>query len=273
LQAGTREAAHERVGSNFVELNDVSLTYGEDDDGVLALDHLTLSVKKGEFVVVVGPSGCGKSTLMKVVTGLKLASRGTVKVGGKVVTGPVKDVGLAFQSATLLPWRTITDNILLPFEIIPPHKYRLRQERMRYVQRVEQLLATVGLAGFGGKFSWQLSGGMQQRANLCRAIVHEPSLLMLDEPFAALDAFTREELWLVMQDLWLTQQFTSILVTHDLREAVLLADRVLVFGSRPGQVIYEHLVPFPRPRTLETAFTAEFTAIVHDLRTKIRPTS
>jgi NitT/TauT family transport system ATP-binding protein len=211
--------------------------------------------------------------LMKVVTGLKLASRGTVNVGGEAVTAPVKNVGMAFQSATLLPWRTITDNVLLPFEIIPPHKYRLHEERARYIERVERLLATVGLAGFGKKFSWQLSGGMQQRANLCRAIVHEPSLLMLDEPFAALDAFTREELWLVMQNLWLTQQFTSILVTHDLREAVLLADRVLVFSARPGQVIYERVVPFPRPRTLATTYQAEFTAIVHDLREKIRPPS
>ena len=270
---GTEQAAHEHVGSAFVELRDVSLTYGEDDEGILALDHLTLSVQQGEFVAVVGPSGCGKSTLMKVVTGLKLASRGTVRVGGEAVAAPVKNVGMAFQSATLLPWRTITDNVLLPFEIIRPHKYRLREERSRYVDRVVRLLATVGLAGFENKFSWQLSGGMQQRADLCRAIVHQPSLLMLDEPFAALDAFTREELWLVMQNLWLTQHFTAILVTHDLREAVLLADRVLVFSPRPGQVIYARDVPFARPRTLETTYQAEFTAIVHDLHEKIRPQS
>ena len=271
MEAG--QAAQVNTGSLFVELRDVSLTYGEDDDGVLALDGLTLSVAKGEFVAVVGPSGCGKSTLMKVVTGLKAPTRGTVKVAGEAVTAPLKNVGMAFQSATLLPWRTIIDNVLLPFEIIPPHKYRLRGARAEYVERVEQLLATVGLAGFGAKYSWQLSGGMQQRANLCRAIIHEPNLLMLDEPFAALDAFTREELWLVMQSLWLARQFTSVLVTHELREAVLLADRVFVFSPRPGQVIYERAVPFPRPRTLDTTYQPEFTAIVHDLREKIRPAS
>jgi len=133
------------------------------------------------------------------------------------------------------------------------------------------LLSTVGLAGFSEKYSWQLSGGMQQRANLCRAIVHQPSLLMLDEPFASLDAFTREELWLVMQSLWLEKKFTAILVTHDLREAVLLADRVIVFSPRPGHIIYEADVALPRPRTLETTYSSAFTDLVHDLREKIRP--
>jgi NitT/TauT family transport system ATP-binding protein len=255
----------------FVELRDVSLIYGENEDQILALEGLSLTVSKGEFLAVVGPSGCGKSTLMKVVTGLVPATRGTVKIAGAAVNGPVKNVGMAFQNATLLPWRTILDNILLPFEIIPPHKYVLRAKQAEYVERVERLLGTVGLAGFSRKYAWQLSGGMQQRANLCRAIVHEPALLMLDEPFAALDAFTREELWLVMQNLWLAKQFTAILVTHELREAVLLADRVVVFSPRPGQIIYEVEVPFPRPRSLDTTYTPEFVELVHQLREKIRP--
>jgi NitT/TauT family transport system ATP-binding protein len=261
------------MGAPFVDLQDVSSSYGDEDDGVVALDHVTMAVRKGEFVAVVGPSGCGKSTLMKVVTGLKLASRGTVRVGGMGVTAPVKNVGMAFQSATLLPWRTIRDNIILPFEIIAPHKYRLRENRAQYIERVEKLLATVGLGGFGSRYSWQLSGGMQQRANLCRAIVHEPTLLMLDEPFGALDAFTREELWLVMQGLWLTQKFTAILVTHDLREAALLADRVCVIGPRPGRIVYERQMPWPRPRSLETTYEPDFVAIVHELREKIRVTT
>ena len=255
----------------FVELRDVSLSYGEDADSILALESLSLTVGKGQFVAVVGPSGCGKSTLMKVVTGLVLPSRGTVRVAGEAVTGPVKNVGMAFQNATLLPWRTIRDNVLLPFEIIRPHRHRLRAERPYYIELVQQLLSTVGLAGFSEKYSWQLSGGMQQRANLCRAIVHQPSLLMLDEPFASLDAFTREELWFVMQDLWLEHKFTAILVTHDLREAVLLADRVIVFSPSPGHIIYEADVALPRPRTLEATYSPLFTDLVHDLREKIRP--
>ena len=263
----------DRASEPFVDLRDVSLTYGEDEDSILAIQDLSMSVTKGEFIAVVGPSGCGKSSLMKVVTGLKLASHGSVTVNGEAVTRPVKNVGMAFQNATLLPWRTIIGNVLLPFEIIPPHKYRLRSDRAKYTQMVERLLETVGLGGFGKKLPWQLSGGMQQRANLCRAIVHEPSLLMLDEPFGALDAFTREELWFVMQNLWLTKKFTAILVTHDLREAALLADRVVVFCPRPGQIIYERKVALPRPRTLETTFEPEFVEIVHNLRDKIRPPS
>src|SRR5215472_1907245 len=228
--ASAASSATDPIPPAFVELRDVSLSYGEDTDSILALESLSLTVGKGQFIAVVGPSGCGKSTLMKVVTGLVLPSRGAVKVAGEAVTGPVKNVGMAFQNATLLPWRTIMDNVLLPFEIIRPHRHRLRAERKHYIELVERLLTTVGLAGFSEKYSWQLSGGMQQRANLCRAIVHQPSLLMLDEPFASLDAFTREELWLVMQNLWLAQKFTAILVTHDLREAALLADRVCVIG-------------------------------------------
>jgi NitT/TauT family transport system ATP-binding protein len=264
-------SAAEPIAPAFVELRDVSLSYGEDADSVLALESLSLTVGKGQFIAVVGPSGCGKSTLMKVVTGLVLPSQGTVKVAGKAVTGPVKNVGMAFQNATLLPWRTIMDNVLLPFEIIRPHRYKLRAERHYYIELVQQLLNTVGLAGFSEKYSWQLSGGMQQRANLCRAIVHQPSLLMLDEPFASLDAFTREELWFVMQDLWLENKFTAILVTHDLREAVLLADRVIVFSPRPGHITYEADVALPRPRTLETTYSPLFTDLVHELRDKIRP--
>jgi NitT/TauT family transport system ATP-binding protein len=274
-QAATPRQSSPAVNSEIlVDLRGVSLTYeGDGDDSTLAIENLSMSVATGEFVAVVGPSGCGKSSLMKVVTGLKLATKGTVTVYGQPVTGPVKNIGMAFQNATLLPWRTIVRNVLLPFEIIPPHKYRLRRRRAEYIERVERLLATVGLDGFGNKFSWQLSGGMQQRANLCRAIVHEPSLLMLDEPFGALDAFTREELWFVMQNLWLSQGFTAVLVTHDLREATLLADRVVVFSPRPGQIIYECKVPLPRPRTLEMTFAPEFNDIVHDLRDRIRPAS
>jgi NitT/TauT family transport system ATP-binding protein len=252
----------------FVALDDVSIAYGG-DEGVLALDRVSIEVGTGEFVAVVGPSGCGKSTLMKLVTGLLPPSTGTVSVDGAIVTGPIKCVGMAFQNSTLMPWRTTLKNVMLPLEIVQPFKRERRQRQAEHQQRAERLLDAVGLDGFGQKYPWQLSGGMQQRANLCRALVHEPKLLMLDEPFAALDAFTREELWVIMQDLWLRQQFSSVLVTHDLREAVFLADTIYVLSKRPGRVILRKRVDLPRPRSIASTFDAEFGAIVHELRDKI----
>jgi NitT/TauT family transport system ATP-binding protein len=210
----------------FVKLERVALAYGTGGAGTLAVEILDLAVPEGQFVAVVGPSGCGKSTLMKLVTGLLPPTAGVARVAGEVVNGPVKIVGMAFQNATLLPWRTTLDNVMLPLEIVEPHRGRLRAERQQYEQKARALLATVGLQGFEDKFPWQLSGGMQQRASLCRALVHDPRLLMLDEPFGALDAFTREELWVVLHDLWVSRRFTVVLVTHDLRESVFLSDNV-----------------------------------------------
>lgn len=249
----------------LVKLDNVSLTYGG-PGGTLAVDELNMSVKKGEFAAVVGPSGCGKSTLMKLATGLQFPQKGAVYVGGDTVTQPVTNAGMAFQNSTLLPWRTTLSNILLPLEIVQPHRKKFRSNKAGYVQRAEDILATVGLKGFGEKYPWQLSGGMQQRANLCRALIHEPELLMLDEPFGALDAFTREELWCVIRDLHQLHKFTVILVTHDLREAVFLADRVFVMSARPGKIILEKEVGLERPRDLEVTYEREFTDIVHELR-------
>jgi NitT/TauT family transport system ATP-binding protein len=249
----------------FVEITGVAMRYGG-VEGTLALQGTTMDVKKGEFIAVVGPSGCGKSTLMKLVTGLWPSTAGSVVVAGQEVTGPLSIAGMAFQNPTLLPWRNILDNVMLPLEVVEPHRRRLRAERATYVARARELLALVGLAGFEQKFPWQLSGGMQQRASLCRALIHEPALLMLDEPFAALDIFTREDLWAVLQDVWMARRPTVILVTHDLREAAYLADRVLVMSSRPGRIIAERIVDFPRPRTLETTYQPEFVSLVHDLR-------
>jgi NitT/TauT family transport system ATP-binding protein len=257
------------LSSSLVDIRDVSLTYGVGDDGTLAVEHLSLEVEKGDFVAVVGPSGCGKSSLMKLVTGLVPPSSGAIFVRGEKVTRPIRGVGMAFQNSTLMPWRTTLDNIMLPFEIVEPHKHRLRAERANYVGQAQQLLATVGLGKFSNKFPWELSGGMQQRANLCRALVHRPELLMLDEPFGALDAFTREELWSVMQDLWIQKRFTAMLVTHDLREAVYLSDTVFVISQRPGRVIHKAKVDLPRPRTLETMSEAKAIGIVHGLRSRI----
>ena len=182
------------------------------------------------------------------------------------MTKPVKIAGMAFQAPTLLPWRTTLDNLLLPLEIVQPHRRDIRRNRAQYVERAEKLLTSVGLGGFGSKFPWQLSGGMQQRASLCRALIHEPKLLMLDEPFGALDSFTREELWCVMRDLHAAQKVTIVLVTHDLREAAFLADRIFCMSARPGRIIAEREVRFPRPRDLELTYTAEFIDIVHELR-------
>ena len=252
----------------FVDIRDVTHAYGG-DSGVIAVDQLSLSIAEGEFAAVVGPSGCGKSTLMKLVTGLQFPRAGSITVGGQPVTGPLKIAGMAFQAPNLLPWRRTLENILLPLEIVQPHRRRLRSERGVYIAKVEALLASVGLEGFGNKFPWQLSGGMQQRTSLCRALIHEPQLLMLDEPFGALDSFTREELWCVMRDLHAARPVTIILVTHDLREAAFLADRIFCMSSRPGRIIAERRVTFPRPRSLDVTYSAEFTDLVHELRQQI----
>jgi len=253
----------------FVVLDDVDLAYRRAGDRVPALAGASLAVEKGAFAAVVGPSGCGKSTLMKLASGLVRPDRGRVEVAGRPVDGPLKIVGMAFQNPTLLPWRRTVDNVLLPLEIVEPHRSRFRAERPAYRRKAEALLETVGLGGFAERYPWELSGGMQQRASLCRALIHEPELLMLDEPFAALDAFTREELWCVLRDLWQQRRFTVILVTHDLREAAFLADRIHVMSARPGRVVATREVPFARPRALEDTYRPDFVALVQELRGRI----
>jgi NitT/TauT family transport system ATP-binding protein len=251
----------------FVELDAVSLRYGE--HGTLAIERVDFSIRPGEFAAVVGPSGCGKSTLMKLVTGLLPPTSGAVRVAGNTVNGPLKIVGMAFQNPTLLPWRNTLANTMLPLEIVQPHRGRLQRHKKEYVALAQRLLASVGLEGFDQKQPWMLSGGMQQRASLCRALIHKPELLMLDEPFAALDAFTREELWIVLQDLWLQRKFTCILVTHDLRESVFLADTVFVMSARPGRIVAAHQIDLPRPRTLDMTYEPHFVQTVHKIRNEI----
>jgi len=253
---------------SLVTIENVDMRYGG-AGGTLAVQGLDIEVERGEFVAVVGPSGCGKSTLMKLVTGLHIPQQGVVTVAGSHVTKPVSIVGMAFQNPTMLPWRTTLDNVLLPLEIVERHRKRLRANKAAYVAQAEALLATVGLKGFGEKFPWQLSGGMQQRANLCRALIHEPDLLMLDEPFGALDAFTREELWCIIRDLHAAQGVTIMLVTHDLREAVFLADRIFVMSARPGRIIAEHRIDFARPRDLKVMYEPAFNDKVQELRSQI----
>jgi NitT/TauT family transport system ATP-binding protein len=176
---------------------------------------------------------------------------------------------MAFQAPTLLPWRTTMDNVLLPLEIVEPYRSQFRARRGEYAERARKLLATVGLGGYEDKFPWELSGGMQQRASICRALIHEPKMLLLDEPFAALDAFTREELWNVLRDLWSMQRFNVILVTHDLREAAYLADTIYVMSKRPGRIVARRQVDLPRPRDLEVTYSKPFAELILELREQI----
>jgi NitT/TauT family transport system ATP-binding protein len=254
--------------ANFVDFQNVWLAY---NDELLAQNHfavedINLQVKQGEFIAIVGPSGCGKSTFMKLTTGLKRPSKGQIFVDGQPVTGPLKISGMAFQAPSLLPWRTTLDNVLLPLEIVEPFRSQFKERKAEFAERAIKLLKTVGLGGYENKFPWQLSGGMQQRASICRALIHEPKMLLLDEPFGALDAFTREELWCILRDLWTEQKFNVILVTHDLRESVFLADTVYVMSKSPGRFVVKKEIDLPRPRDLEVTYTPEFTNIVHELR-------
>jgi NitT/TauT family transport system ATP-binding protein len=253
----------------LVHLDGVTMHYGRGKTAIQAIDAVSIDIKKGEIIAVVGPSGCGKSSLMKLISGLHPASAGSVMVEGKPVNGPLKSVGMAFQASNLLPWRTVVDNVLLPLEIVQPHRSKIRRERATYKAKAEALLAQVGLAGFTDKFPWQLSGGMQQRTSICRALVHEPDILMLDEPFGALDAFTREELWCALRDIQAARGVTVMLVTHDLREAVFLADTVYVMSNRPGKIVKAQKIDLPRPRDLEVTYTQPFQDLVHELRRHI----
>ncbi len=255
---------------HLVQLQKVSLRYGSGAKSTLAVDSIDMNIRRGEFVAVVGPSGCGKSTLMKIISGLAPISDGVALVEGREVAGPLKSVGMAFQASNLLPWRNTIDNVMLPLEVVEPHKRRIGSHREEYEKKIEALLQRVGLAGFGRKFPWELSGGMQQRTSICRALIHEPEILLLDEPFGALDAFTREDLWCTLRDLHAERGVTVLLVTHDLREAAFLADTVYVFSPRPGRILLRYEVDLPRPRDLKLTYSPAFADIVQMLRGHIR---
>ncbi|HEX6414785.1 MAG TPA: ABC transporter ATP-binding protein [Burkholderiales bacterium] len=243
------------------------MAYGRGAAAVRAIDEVSLEITHGEFIAVVGPSGCGKSSLMKLISGLHPPASGTLTFEGRPVSGPLQSVGMAFQNSNLLPWRNALDNVLLPLEIVEPYRRDFSKEK--YAPKARALLESVGLAGFTEKHPWELSGGMQQRTSICRALIHEPEVLLLDEPFAALDAFTREELWQALRDLQAARKVTVMLVTHDLREAVYLADTVYVMSSRPGRIVRRCAVPFPRPRDLDITYTQPFQDLVHELRALI----
>jgi NitT/TauT family transport system ATP-binding protein len=248
----------------------VGVAFGANKTLVTALVETSLRIAHGEFVALVGPSGCGKSTILKLVAGTLMATQGNVFVAGREIGANQARIGMAFQNPTLLPWLNILDNVMLPLKIVPPFKQAFAQKRKsEYRDRVEASLTQVGLGGFGAKFPWQLSGGMQQRASLCRALIHDPTLLLLDEPFGALDQFTREELWEIMQNLWIEKRPTVLLVTHDLKEAAYLGSRICVMQARPGRIVDDSIVPFARPRTIEVSFEPEFVSLTQRLRERI----
>jgi NitT/TauT family transport system ATP-binding protein len=211
-------------------------------ESVMALGKTALSLNPGEFVAIVGASGCGKTTLLKVLGGLLLPTSGTVEYRGKPVTGPIEDLGIVFQRPVLLDWLTVEQNTTL--------QMRMRQigTREEQVRRARELLRQVGLYGYETRYPWELSGGQQQRVSLCRALIHQPSLLLMDEPFGALDALTREQLQSDLERLWIEQRPTVVFVTHDVGEAVTLADRVIVMAGRPGRIADDIAIAVPRPR-------------------------
>jgi len=218
---------------------------------VTALDDVNITIGENEFITLVGPSGCGKSTFLKMVAALIQPSAGSLKLRGAELAAPSRDVGVVFQDAVLLPWRNVLENVLLPIEI-------LGLSRKQYEPKARELISLVGLEGFELSMPGELSGGMQQRAALCRALVHNPSILLMDEPFAALDAMTREELGIELLRIWEKHPKTILFVTHSIPEAIFLADRVVVMTPRPGRIAKVIEVDLPRPRELDVEFTPEF---------------
>jgi NitT/TauT family transport system ATP-binding protein len=224
-----------------------------------ALSDINVSVGEGEFVTVVGPSGCGKTTLLRILGGLLRRTNGDVMLAGSPVNGPRRDVGIVFQNPILLPWRTVLDNTMLPAEV-------LRLPQGQYRARALDLLRMVGLEGFEDKYPMELSGGMQQRAAITRALLHDPSILLMDEPFGALDAMTREQMNLDLLRIWRESGKTVLLITHSIPEAVFLGDRVLVMTPRPGRLDRIITVKIPRPRSLDVMATPRFGEITHEIR-------
>jgi NitT/TauT family transport system ATP-binding protein len=236
-----------------IAVEDVSHVFRRGRQTTHALDHVSLDIAAGEFIAIVGASGCGKSTLLKILAGLIPQSGGTVKIAGREVTGPFTELGIVFQSPVLLDWRNVRDNVLVQIEL------RGRDPRP-YQERADELLAKVGLADFHDRMPRELSGGMRQRAAIVRALIHDPPLLMMDEPFGALDALTREQMRIDLEKLWLERRHTTIFITHGISEAVALADRVVVMTPRPGRIDSIIEIDLPRPRNKAVVTGAQFNA-------------
>jgi NitT/TauT family transport system ATP-binding protein len=245
--------------THAIAVKTLSKRYASRGGSVTALDAISFAVEEGEFVAVVGPSGCGKSTLLKILAGLLPTSSGEARLRGTSIVGPRRDIGVVFQSPVLFPWRTVLDNVLLPIDV-------QRLGRDDHERAALDLLGLVGLTGFERRYPWELSGGMQQRVAITRALVHDPAMLLMDEPFGALDAMTREHMNLELQRIWLEKRKTVLFITHSIPEAVFLADRVLVMTSRPGRIMDDVAVDLPRPRALDVMNTPEFGRYAREIR-------
>jgi NitT/TauT family transport system ATP-binding protein len=246
-----------------IAVRDLSKSYLTRDGRLAALDAITFAVAEGEFIAVVGPSGCGKSTLLKILAGLLPPSGGDARLRATPITGPRRDIGVVFQAPVLFPWRSVLDNVLLPVDVqgLP---------RARYADIARELLRLVGLDGFERRYPWELSGGMQQRVALTRALIHDPAMLLMDEPFGALDAMTREQMNLELQRIWLERRKTVLFITHSIPEAVFLADRVLVMSPRPGRILEDLRIRLDRPRSLDVMSTVAFGEAVRRLRSQLQ---
>lgn len=249
VKAGAQAVA---TGAPFISVDQVSQVFRTTSRGeVVALDDISLSIGAGEFLSVLGPSGCGKSTLMRIIAGLVAPTSGEVSIGGERVGGSRRDVGIVFQQAALFPWRTVLKNVMLGAEL-------LDLPRVAAEERARELLEMVGLSHAENLYPYELSGGMQQRASIARALLHQPAVLLMDEPFGALDALTRETMGQELLRIWASSGTTVVFITHDVDEALFLADRILVMAARPGRVQEVVSVPLPRPRDLDVKSTPEF---------------
>jgi NitT/TauT family transport system ATP-binding protein len=254
------ESLGECLGQSLVRIAGLEKTYQtKDGNNIHALQDINLDILTSEFISIVGPSGCGKTTLLKILAGILTRSAGEVVMQGRSLAGPSRELGVVFQAPVLLPWRTVLQNVMVPIEV-------QKRDRAAFEARARQLIAMVGLAGFENKYPSELSGGMQQRVGICRALVHDPSFLLMDEPFGALDAMTRESMNEELQRIWGESRKTILLVTHSIPEAVYLADRVVVMTPRPGRIVDVIPVDLPRPRSLGMQNTPEFGRFVAVIR-------
>jgi NitT/TauT family transport system ATP-binding protein len=248
---------------SYVEARDVHKVYrNAAGEAIEAVSSVTFSIPRGQFVAILGPSGCGKSTLLMMVGGLEPVTAGDISIGGTPMAGPRTSIGIMFQDSTLLPWKSALDNTLFPIRV-------LKRPLDAYRDDARQLLSRVGLDGFMHKKPHELSGGMRQRVAICRTLIYDPDLLLMDEPFSALDAITRDEMNELLLDLWQQYTKTALFVTHSIREAVFLADRVLVMTRRPATIVEDLAIPFARPRSMAIGESPEFNEICGHLRERI----
>ena len=242
-----------------LSLRQLGLTYGTSRGPLPALGPLSLEVADGEFVAVLGPSGCGKSTLLKILSGLLPPSGGEARLDGAPIDGPRRDVGIVFQQPTLLPWKTVRDNVLVPVRVLGLYS-------PEYRRKADELIEMVGLGQFADHYPHELSGGMQQRVAIARGLIHEPRLLLMDEPFAALDALTREQMTIELQTIWERTKKSVVFITHSIQEAAFMADRIVVLSTRPGRIVHVETVELARPRGIESMSAPAFVAICDRLR-------